>query len=46
MQKLDLSRRLTNWAIEAWFILRNAIKGQALAYFLAEFTNLLEIEEA
>jgi hypothetical protein len=28
------------------FVLRNAIKGQALADFLAKFTNLLEIEEA
>jgi hypothetical protein len=51
MQKLDLSRRLANWAIELGqfdleFVLRNAIKGQALADFLSEFTNLPEIEES
>jgi ribonuclease HI len=50
MQKLDLSRRLANWAIELGqfdlkFVPRNAIKGQALADFLAEFTNLPRTEE-
>jgi hypothetical protein len=50
MQKLDLSGRLANWAIELGqfdleFVPRNAIKGQALADFLAEFTNVPEIEE-
>jgi hypothetical protein len=50
MQKLDLSERLAIWAIELGqfdleFVPRNAIKGQALADFLAEFTNLPEIEE-
>jgi ribonuclease HI len=51
MQKLDLSGRLANWAIELGqfdleFVPRNAIKGQALADFLAEFTNLPETEES
>jgi ribonuclease HI len=50
IQKLDLSGRLANWAIELGqfdleFISRNAIKGQALADFLVEFTNVPEIEE-
>jgi ribonuclease HI len=50
MQKLDLSGRLANWAIELGqfdveFVPKNAIKGQALADFLAEFTNVPEIEE-
>jgi ribonuclease HI len=50
MQKLDLSGRLANWAIELGqfdleFIPRNAIKGQALADFLAKFTNMPEVEE-
>jgi ribonuclease HI len=50
MQKLDLSGRLANWAIELGqfdleFIPRNAIKGQALADFLVEFTNVPEIEQ-
>ena len=50
MQKLDLSRRLANWAIELGefnleFVPRNAIKGPTLADFLVEFTNLLETEE-
>jgi hypothetical protein len=50
MQKLDLSGRLANWAIELGqfdleFVPRNAIKGQALADFLVEFTNLPEVEE-
>jgi hypothetical protein len=50
LQKLDLSGRLANWAIELGqfdleFIPRNAIKGQALAEFLVEFTNVPEIEE-
>jgi hypothetical protein len=40
MQKLDLSGRLANWAIELEefnleFVPRNAIKGQSLADFLA-----------
>jgi ribonuclease HI len=48
--KLDLSGRLANWAIELGqfdleFVPRNAIKGQALADFLVEFTNMPEIEE-
>jgi hypothetical protein len=50
MQKLDLSGRLANWAIELGqfdleFIPQNAIKGQALADFLVEFTNMPEVEE-
>jgi ribonuclease HI len=50
MQKLDLSGRLANRAIELGqfdleFVPRNAIKGQVLADFLAELTNLLEAEE-
>jgi shikimate 5-dehydrogenase len=50
MQKLDLSGRLENWAIELGqfdleFVLRNAIKGQALADFLAKLTNLPKTEE-
>jgi hypothetical protein len=50
MQKLDLSGRLANWAIELGqfdleFVPRNAIKGQVLADFLAELTNLPEAEE-
>jgi hypothetical protein len=50
MQKLDLSGRLANWAIELGqfdleFVPRNAIKGQALADFLAEFTNMPRIKE-
>jgi ribonuclease HI len=50
MQKLDLSGSLANWAIELGqfdleFIPRNAVKGQALADFLVEFTNMPEIEE-
>jgi hypothetical protein len=49
MQKLDLSGRLANWAIELGqfhleFVPKNAIKGQALVDFLVEFTNLLEVE--
>jgi hypothetical protein len=51
MQKLNLSGRLANWAIELGefdleFVPRNAIKGQALTDFLAEFMNLPETEEA
>jgi hypothetical protein len=47
LQKLDLSRRLANWAIELGefdleFLSRSTIKGQALADFLVEFTNLPE----
>jgi hypothetical protein len=50
MQKLDLSGRLANWAIELGqfdleFVPRNAIKGQVLTDFLAELTNLPEAEE-
>jgi hypothetical protein len=50
MQKLDLSGRLANWAIELGqfdleFVPRNAIKGQVLADFLVELTNLPEAEE-
>jgi ribonuclease HI len=50
MQKLDLSGRLANWAIELGqfdleFVPRNAIKGQVLADFLAELTNLPEAKE-
>jgi hypothetical protein len=50
MQKLDLSGRLANWAIELGqfdleFIPRKAIKGQVLADFLIEFTNMPKIEE-
>jgi hypothetical protein len=41
---------LSNWAIEPRefdkeFVPRNAIKGQSLADFMVEFTNLPEIEE-
>ena len=50
MQKLDLSGRLANWAIELGqfdldFVPRTAIKGQVLADFLAKFTNILGNEE-
>jgi hypothetical protein len=50
MQKLNLSGRLVNWAIELGqfdleFVPRNAVKGQALVDFLVEFTNLPEVEE-
>ena len=50
MQKLDLSVRLANWAIELGqfdleFVSRNAIKGKALIDFLAEFTNMPKTEE-
>jgi hypothetical protein len=50
MQKLDLSGRLANWAIKLGqfdleFVPRSAIKGQVLADFLAELTNLPDIEE-
>jgi hypothetical protein len=42
---------LANWAIELRefyieFFSRNAIKGQALADFVAEFTNLLDNEDS
>ncbi|XP_059451083.1 uncharacterized protein LOC132181869 [Corylus avellana] len=45
LRKLDLSGRLANWAIELGefdieFLPRSSLKGQALADFLAEFTNL------
>jgi hypothetical protein len=51
MQKLDLSGRLANWAIKLGqfdlkFVSKNAIKGQAFADFLTEFTNLPETEES
>ena len=47
IQKLDLSIRLANWAIELGqfdleFVSRTTIKGQVLAYFLAEVTNMPE----
>ena len=50
LHKLDLSGRLANWAIELGqfdldFVSRTAIKGQVLADFLAEFTNILGNEE-
>ena len=50
MQKLDLSERLANWAIELGqfdldFGPRTAIKGQVIADFPAEFTNILENDE-
>ena len=50
LQKLDLSERLANWAIELGqfdldFVARTAIKGQVLADFLAEFTNIPGNEE-
>ena len=50
MQKHDLSGRLANWAIELGqfdldFVPRTAIKGQVLADFLAEFTNIPGNEE-
>jgi hypothetical protein len=50
IQKLNLSGRLANWAIELGqfdleFIPQNAVKGQALADFLVEFTNMPKIEE-
>jgi hypothetical protein len=49
LQKLDLSGRLVNWAIELsefdiQYVSWNAIKGQALVDFLAEFTNMQEPE--
>ncbi|XP_059432543.1 uncharacterized protein LOC132165870 [Corylus avellana] len=45
LRKLDLSGRLINWAIEIsefdiHFISRNVVKGQALADFVVEFTNI------
>ncbi|XP_059431476.1 uncharacterized protein LOC132164979 [Corylus avellana] len=48
LRKLDLSGRLANWAIELGqfdieFLPRNSLKGQALADFLAKFTNLPDI---
>ncbi|XP_059446435.1 uncharacterized protein LOC132177982 [Corylus avellana] len=48
LRKLDLSGRLANWAIELGefdieFLPRNSLKGQALADFPAEFTNLPDI---
>ncbi|XP_059436411.1 uncharacterized protein LOC132169391 [Corylus avellana] len=48
LRKLDLWGRLANWAIELGefdieFLPRNSLKGQALADFLAQFTNLPDI---
>ncbi|XP_059441893.1 uncharacterized protein LOC132174218 [Corylus avellana] len=50
LRKLDLPGRLANWAIKLGefdieFLPRNAIKGQVLADFLAEFTNLPMTQE-
>ncbi|XP_059436627.1 uncharacterized protein LOC132169643 [Corylus avellana] len=50
LRKLDLSGRLVNWAIEIsefdiHFVSRNAVKGQALADFVAEFTNIQDQED-
>jgi hypothetical protein len=50
LQKPDLSGRLVNGAIELGefdieFHLRTAIKGQALAYFILEFSNIPESSE-
>jgi hypothetical protein len=47
LHKLDLSSRLVNWAVELnefdiEFVLRNAIKGQVLTDFVAEFTSVTE----
>jgi ribonuclease HI len=47
LRKLDLSGRLVNWAVELSefdieFVPRSAIKGQVLADFVAEFTNVTE----
>jgi hypothetical protein len=47
LRKLDVSGRLVNWAIELSefdieFVSRSAIKGQVLADFVAEFTNITE----
>jgi len=47
LQKLDLSGRLVNWAVELEqfdieFHPRTVIKGQALADFLVEFCNIPE----
>lgn len=44
LQKLDASRCLVSWSIELSefnidYLPRHAIKGQALANFVAEFTN-------
>jgi hypothetical protein len=49
LRKLDLSGRLINWAIELSefdieFISQNAIKRQALADFVGEFTSISEEE--
>ena len=43
MNKLEAARRLIQWAVELsefdiWYQARNAIKAQALANFIAEFT--------
>ncbi|XP_059436570.1 uncharacterized protein LOC132169570 [Corylus avellana] len=48
LRRLDLSGRLANWAIELGefdieSLPRNSLKGQALADFLAEFTNLPDV---
>lgn len=49
LQKTDASSRLLKWAIELsefdpLFKPRSAIKGQALAYFVAEFAETPEME--
>jgi hypothetical protein len=50
LQKPDFLGRLVNWAVELEqfdieFHPRTTIKGQALADFLVEFSNILESEE-
>ncbi|XP_022877058.1 uncharacterized protein LOC111395308 [Olea europaea var. sylvestris] len=50
LQKPDASGRLLKWAVELskfdlMFKARAAIKGQALADFVAEFTNLPNVDE-
>ncbi|XP_022864755.1 uncharacterized protein LOC111384672 [Olea europaea var. sylvestris] len=50
LQKPDASRRLLKWVVELSefdivFTTRASIKGQALANFVAEFTNVSEVEE-
>ena len=48
LQNPDVSRRLTKWAIklgefDVKFMLRTAIKGQAVADFIAEFSYLTKV---
>ncbi|XP_022871367.1 uncharacterized protein LOC111390542 [Olea europaea var. sylvestris] len=50
LQKLDASGRLLKWAVELSefdlvFKAKAAIKGQALANFVAKFTNLPEVDK-